>query len=335
MRLAVLCSAHGFGHVTRQLALAGHFQAAGVEVVFFSAAPRSILDESLPGVSLRPVAIDVGIRQRDSLTEDIPGTLRRLSQRCAAPAIDALADSLRGFDRVIVDVAPAGLEAARRAGVPALAVGNFSWPWIYERYRPLRGWADRLRAWQRRHPAISLWPGPGLLEGDFASVTPGGLVGRSAKPHPLPSGAVLVSFGGLGLDALDATLPRIDGVTWVLAPPMAPLDRPDCLCVRGVPYPALVAGAEVVLTKPGYGIFAEAALGRTRLLWVDRGAFPEAPFMTAAMAARGDLAVGAAPQDPLFGGRLRAALSQARGRPRPAAVADGTAALAQALLSSW
>ena len=45
----------------------------------------------------------------------------------------------------------------------------------------------------------------------------------------------------------------------------------------------LVAGAEMVLTKPGYGIFAEAALGRTRLLWVRRGAFPEAPFLADSM----------------------------------------------------
>jgi hypothetical protein len=103
---------------------------------------------------------------------------------------------------------------------------------------------------------------------------------------------VLVSFGGLGLDGLDARLPRIDGVTWLLAAPMPRLDRPDCAFVEGVPYPALVAGADAVLTKPGYGIFAEAALAGTPVVWVPRGAFPEAPFLEAAMRARGDEPAG-------------------------------------------
>lgn len=333
MRIAAVCSAHGFGHLTRQLALAARWQAAGAEVTFFSAAPRAILDESLPGARLRPWTVDVGIRQHDSLTEDLPETLRLLDQRCDDDAIDALAGALRGFDRAVVDVSPAGLEAARRAGVPAVAVGNFSWPWIYDRYPVLAPWADRLRAWQRVHPAVSLWPGPGLDAAHFASVQQAGLIGRRAAPHPLPEGAVLVSFGGFGLDALDAALPRIDGVTWVLAPPMAPLDRPDCLYVEGVSYPAMVAGVDVVLTKPGYGIFAEAALARTRLVWVERGAFPEAPYLTAAMADRGDVAVGAAPGTEGFRERLRGALRTARARPRPAAIPDDTARLAAAVLS--
>ena len=78
MRIAAVCSAHGFGHLTRQLALAARWQAAGAEVTFFSAAPRAILDESLPGARLRPWTVDVGIRQHDSLTEDLPETLRLL-----------------------------------------------------------------------------------------------------------------------------------------------------------------------------------------------------------------------------------------------------------------
>jgi len=335
MRIAIVCSAHGLGHLTRQLALAPHLRAGGAEVVFFTAAPPAILYESLPGASIVPWTADVGIRQHDSLTEDLPETVRLLAERCADSAVDALAAALVGFDRVIADAAPAALEAARRAGVPAVAVGNFSWPWIYDHYPRLQPWAKRLRAWQRPHPAVSLWPGPGLLDSGFARVHRAGLVGRRAEAHPMPAGAVLVSFGGFGLDALDAALPRIDGVTWVLAPPMAPLDRPDCLYLEGVPYPAMVAGVDVVLTKPGYGIFAEAALGQTRLLWVERGAFPEAPHMVVAMRARGDVAVGAAPGTGGFAARLGAALEAARARPRPPAVADDTARLAGWLLSGW
>jgi hypothetical protein len=36
-----------------------------------------------------------------------------------------------------------------------------------------------------------------------------------------------------------------------------------------------------VLTKPGYGIVAETALAGARVVWVDRGPFPEAAALEA------------------------------------------------------
>ena len=95
-----------------------------------------------------------------------------------------------------------------------------------------------------------------------------------------------MSFGGFGLD-LD--LPRLPDVTWVLAPPMARLDRDDCVYVEGVPYPALVAGCDLVLTKPGYGILAEASAAGVPIAWLDRGAFPEAASLVQVLRERGDL----------------------------------------------
>jgi hypothetical protein len=73
---------------------------------------------------------------------------------------------------------------------------------------------------------------------------------------------------------------------------MAPLHREDALFVTGIPYPSLVATVDAVLTKPGYGIYTEAALAGTPLIWLDRGAFPEAPWLEDAMRARGDVKVG-------------------------------------------
>ncbi|MEL6346978.1 MAG: hypothetical protein AAFV53_27945 [Myxococcota bacterium] len=334
MRVAMLCSAHGFGHVTRQLALARHLLDRGGEAVFFTAAPPDVLQLYLPAVTVRSWAIDVGLIQQDGLTQDLPATCDALLARCHDDAIDALATELVGFDLALVDAPPPGMEACRRAGVPTIAVGNFSWPWIYDRLPDpgLHDWARRFRDWQRPHRAISLWPGPGLSDHDFAGVERFGLVGRQATPHPLPPGAILVSFGGFGLRDLDRLLPRIDGIRWVLAPPMPALDRSDCLYVEAVPYPALVAGAEMVLTKPGYGIFAEAALGRTRLLWVDRGAFPEAAFIAQAMTDRGDLPLGPV-HAPDFAARLRDAIDVSRRQGAPAPMADDTARLAGRLFT--
>lgn len=316
-RVALVCSAHGFGHTTRQLALAAALRRLGAEPVLFSAAPRALVDERLPGLELRPWWVDVGIAQRDSVHEDLPRTLALLAERCAEAAVDRLAAALAGFDRVVVDTAPAGLEAARRAGVPALAVGNFDWPWIYRHYPELSALAERLAHWQAAHVGLQITPGPGLS--GFQAVERFGLLGKPSSPMRLASEGrtVLVSFGGFGLDAVDQLLPVMSGVTWVLAPPMLRLHRPDVIYAEGLPFPALVAGADAVLTKPGYSIFAEAALAGTPLVWISRGAFPEAPAIEAAMRERGDVKVGE--------GGVGQALEQVWSRPRAEPVDGGEA----------
>jgi hypothetical protein len=335
VRVGIVCSAHGFGHVARQIAVAEALYARGAQVSFFTAAPAAVVHADLPDVTVVPWAVDVGIVQRDSLNEDVPATVAAVAERCAEARIDALAAALSGFDRVIVDVAPAGLEAARRAGRAPLAVGNFDWAWIYRHYPELRGWAEQFAEWQAPHAALALDPGPGMH--GFASVEHVGLVGRRRDParvaaENLDGRRVLVSFGGFGLDGVDALLPRIAGVTWVLAPPMPRLERPDCAWAPGVSFPALIAGVDAVLTKPGYGIHAESALAGTPVVWLDRGPFPEAPFLEVAMRARGDEKVSSS-SGPASARDVRAAVLAVLSRPRPTPVAsDGAARVADRVL---
>jgi hypothetical protein len=314
--VAIVCSAHGFGHTGRQLALAEALIAGGDAVTMFTAVPPPFCTDDVAGVRVVPWSVDVGIHQRDSRTEDPEATVPLVLARVADAAVDALADAVRRFDVAVVDIAPVALEACRRAGVPALAVGNFDWPWIYDHYAPLRRFVAPWRAWQAPHAAWSLWPGPGLSH--FREVTPAGLLGRRRTPERVSDRAVLVSFGGFGLDGLDALLPRVDGVTWLLTPPMPPLQRPDVRIVSHVHYTALVGGADAVLTKPGYGIFAECARAGTPILWLDRGAFPEAPWLEAAMRARGDVKVGSA--------GIAAALAARWAESRPPPVEEDVAA---------
>ena len=322
VRVAIVCSAHGFGHVTRELVIAEALEREGAAVTVFSAAPAAILG----AVRSEAWTVDVGIAQRDGLTEDPAATVRRLEEVVSEARIDALAERLRGYDGVLVDTAPPALEAARRAGVRAFAVGNFDWARIYRHYPVLRAWADRFAAWQAVHPALELWPGPGLR--GFARVERFGVVGRRAEPvRPAEGRLALVAFGGLGLAELEQRLPRINGWTWVLAPPLPRLERTDTVWVEGVPFPALVAGADVVLTKPGYGILAEATLAGAPLVWLDRGEFPEAPALEAVMHGRGDVKVE---------GSIAGAIAErvARGRPM-ARTSEAARDLARHVRREW
>lgn len=316
MRIALVVSAHGYGHATRCVVLADALAHLGHAITLFSAAPAAILGDRH---AVRPWVVDVGLRQPDSLHEDLPGTLAALEERCAEAAIDALAAELAPFEKVVADIAPAALEAARRSRVPAVAVGNFDWAWIYHHYPPLSTWAARFAAWQAPHPAIALTPGPG--PSGFRTVIPGGLLARSGPAVAVAPTGVLVCFGGFGLDGLDAMLPELPGVSWVLAPPMPRLDRPDVRYVDDVPFPSLVAGAAALLTKPGYGVFAEAIVAGTPIVWVDRGAFPEAPFLEQALRARGDTKVegqsGVLPTREAVAEAVQVRLSRSRPTARP------------------
>ena len=214
MRIAQICTAHGFGHMTRQLAIAEELEAAGHETTFFAPRP-DLIRQSHPSIAVRPRTVDVGISQTDSLKMDISGTRRLLEQRCSEREIDLLAEELRNFEGVIADIPPAGLEASRRAGIPAVAMGNFDWAWIYRSFPELEDWAEKFSQWQRAHPAVFISPGPGLF--GFSQLHTAQFVARSAQKHRLEKGSVLVSFGGFGLNELGELLPEIDGVRWILS----------------------------------------------------------------------------------------------------------------------
>lgn len=311
MRIACfVVTAHGYGHACRQMevmrALLSRDPAA--RVVVLTAAPESVFKDYLGAapalyarVTVVPYRADVGLAQRDGLTLDRDRTRGALEAAWGDPdrAELALADAIgRHHPSIVVgDIPPVAFGAAARLGVPSVAVGNFDWAFIYRAYAErdpaFATWADLAARWQAQATlAIHLEPGPPLS--GFRHVVEGGVVARerlTIVPNVrerlrIPDGdrAVVVSFGGFGLSDPERWIPRIPGVTWILAAPMQDLGREDARFVAedaGVPYLELIAAADAVLTKPGYGIVAEATRQRTRLLYTDRGDFPEYPHLVA------------------------------------------------------
>ena len=99
----------------------------------------------------------------------------------------------------------------------------------------------------------------------------------------------------------------------------------------GLGYPDLVGAADVVVTKPGYGIVTDCIGAGTRLVYTERGDFPEYPVMVAEMP-RYLPAVFASNEDVLEG-RLGPALEAALALPFPALPrTDGAAVTAERLL---
>jgi hypothetical protein len=297
-------SGHGLGHSAREVEILRHLP-SDVPLVVKSAAPEWFWRAEMR----RPFTwvtdeFDVGCIQRDSLQIDIPATLRAW-QRVAAQNADryaAEADYLRRSNaRVVVsDIPSLPLVAAARAGLPALCVANFTWVDIYRRLAEeeptFHAIADGLTG-EYAEATLLLEAGLSLHMPYFRDREAVGLVARPGRERRtdllrhLPESAsgkrlALVYVSGWGLPipyeraeafeewhffSLDAPpyLPN----NWSVVPRDA-LDHPD-----------LVASADLVVSKPGYGLAAECLSLGTPLLFPPRPAFAEYDALAAALTA--------------------------------------------------
>jgi L-arabinokinase len=211
---------------------------------------------------------------------------------------------------------------------------NFSWDWIYrhlgQRYHGLLEAADACARSYSRASLLLQLPFAGDL-GAFPNREPIPLVarrpsvGREEARQRLGLGSephVLLSFGGIGMPGFDpgvvAALSRYTFLTngeWrgsaanVIGVDAARLEA------AGLGYAELVAAADVVVTKPGYGIVTDAIGAGTRMIYTDRGDFPEYPVMVAEMGRY--LACAYVTNDDVRAGRLEPALEAVRAMPQP------------------
>ncbi len=294
---------HGLGHASRSCqvlqALCARHPRIRREVV--TDTPVWFLSANLPpNTPVHQRALDIGVCQGDSLEMNLPVTVAAW-ERLLAAAPDLLAaetaDLLRcGVDLVVTDVAALPCAAAAAAGIPAVILSNFTWDWIYEGFLDEEPGFAAAIAWQREayHQArLGLrLPFPGPLP--VAEMIDLPLVARrSRRPKAEVRQAIgvgageqlaLLSFGGFGLEG--ASLEGLGELTgWVLLAedPLVAINRRLRPLPPGIAYADLVNAADVVVTKPGYGIVAECLAHRTAVLYTPRGNFREQPLLIAGL----------------------------------------------------
>jgi L-arabinokinase len=329
--LAAYVTGHGFGHAVRlgEVLRAVRARAPGLAISLTGAVPAWLVRRDVPGpVEHRPVACDVGLVQRDALRIDEAET----ALRCRAfeadwdARLEREAAFLRasGARAVLADVPALAFAAAARAGVPALGLANFSWDWIYAhlaaRQPSLAASARRaagayataslllelpfagdLSAFPRRVPVGLVARRPRVARGDARR-----RLGLDGRP------AVLVSFGGIGLPGLGAEALERAGAYRFVLPHELEAERLEAL---GLGYPDVVHAADVVVTKPGYGIVSDAIAAGTRLVYTERGDFPEYDVLVAEMPRH--LACVHVSNADLAAGRLEGPLARVLAMPVP------------------
>ncbi|HET9313944.1 MAG TPA: hypothetical protein VFQ51_00080, partial [Vicinamibacteria bacterium] len=298
-------------------------------IVVTTSAP-AFLFEGL-GVTMRTLACDVGLVQRGPLAIDADAT----AAACVAfrerwdDVVGQEARWLResGASLVLGDIPPLAFAAAHDAGLPSVALGNFSWDWIYREMA--RGRDEMIAA---AEAAARAYATAGLLlelpfAGDLRAFPARERIPMIARRASVPRAesrralglpedrpSVLFSFGGFGFGS-----PRPDEVLAPLRRRFHLVDETDVARERlrslGIGYRDVVEAADVVVTKPGYGIVTDAIAAGIRLVYTDRGDFPEYPVMVEEMPRY--LPVAYVSGEDLRAGRLEPALDDVLSRPVP------------------
>jgi L-arabinokinase len=293
-------------------------------------------------VQVQALETDTGVVQIDSLHLDEEQTTRDAGRFFAdfdrrAAIEEALIRGV-GADLVAGDIPPLAFAAAARAGVPSVAIGNFTWDWIYSIYPAFEREAPDVipairRAYATATRALRL-PLHGGFEAMTGCVRDIPFIARRSTRDPADTRrrlgidgdrpVLLPSFGGYGANLPLEAVRRSKRFT-IIEPVKEPPD--------GLLYQDLVAAADVVISKPGYGIVSECVANGTALLYTSRGRFIEYDLFVAEMPRL--LRCRYISQEDLGAGRWTDAIDALLAQPqtRERAAIDGAAVAVRELLS--
>ena len=308
-RIVFYISGHGFGHTSRAIEVIHAVLRArpDARIVVKTSAPRRLFERTLQGrCEVVELQCDAGMVQIDSLNLDASESVRRAVdfQRGLPALAEAEADYLRDTRTHLVlgDIPPLAARAAHLAGIPSVLIGNFTWDWIYGGYRDAaaQAVAHEIRVAHRDTTAALRLPMAGGFQGLESITRDIPFIARQSQrtqdevrralglpPRATGKPLVLMSFGGYGVTGLDtAALANLTDYTIAtsdlsarnnaIGPAHGVLNISEHQVYdTGLRYEDLVRGADVVVTKPGYGIISEAIANGPALLYTSRGDFVE------------------------------------------------------------
>jgi len=297
--LYVAITNHGFGHATRTASVAAAIQQLCPEIllILVTTAPRWLLESYIQGDFIhRQRAFDVGVVQTDSLTMDKAATLEKLrqlrTQRRSLVAGEVNFIRQNRVDLVLADIPPLAAVISKTASIPCWMSSNFGWDFIY-------------RAWGGEFIEIADWISDCFSQCDrlfrlpfhepmsaFKNLTDIGLTGGSPRYNPSELQAqwglntsidktILLTFGGLGLQQIPYdNLQHFPDWQFITFDRSAP-NLPNLLKVNDYKYRPVdfmpLCGR--VVSKPGYGTFAEAMRLGIPIVSILREDFAEAALL--------------------------------------------------------
>lgn len=298
--LLVDISAHGYGHVAQTAPVLNELKRLmpDLRITVRSAAPLPLLQQRIHGdFQHYSVAFDFGMHMANAVDVQVAESDMAYRQFHAdwSRKIAREAQLMRDLrpDLLLANVPYLSLAAAHQAGVRSVGMCCLNWADIYQHYC-VRDVASRdihmqmLDAYNSADCFLKVTPSMPMP--DFASVrsiNPIAQQGQSQRTHIAAQGLlpadekwVLVAMGGMEFRLPMERWPRLPGVHW-LVPQAWGVARSDVTAfdTLGHSFSDVLASCDAVLTKPGYGTFAEAACAGVPVLYVTRRNWPEEPYL--------------------------------------------------------
>ena len=294
LRLLLDITAHGFGHLAQCApVVAALREAEPLELSVRSGLPGQVLRDRLGPIAQHiPADTDFGAVMRDAFAVDDAATLARYRVRHAGlpEEVRALAATLRRLrcEAVLSNVTYVAPMAAAAAGIPCVLFSSLTWHDVLRTCCPeATDLAEEVMAGYRHATSIfRLVPGTGFHGLDSTAVTqPIARVGRRRQDLLNRIGGdtcrpmALLAVGGM-LPGIPPPLVHAPGEFRLVGPAVWQEAGVIPVETLGVPFEDLLASADVVVSKPGYGIVAELGCIGTPAVLVARPGWPEEPDLS-------------------------------------------------------
>ena len=215
-------SGHGFGHASRTIEVINAVLARRPEtrIGVRTSASRWLFELTVKGkIAFSTLECDTGVVQIDALSLDEADTIRRAAAFHSDLVTRAASETrvLReiGAGLIVGDIPPLAFAVSAAAGIHSIAIGNFTWDWIYADYPRVRLAPSLLPAirgaYGRGSMALRLPMSAGFEI--FSNIKDIPFIARHATRTrqevckllrlPADKPIVLMSFGGYGLPGLD------------------------------------------------------------------------------------------------------------------------------------
>jgi hypothetical protein len=257
--------------------------------------------------SVESVSLDVGVVERGPLEIDLPATRRSLADlsRCAEQVIAAEVRHVQDTQPALIaaDIPFLAGHVGRRAGVPCVAIGNFTWDWIYEPFLNSDAEASRLLEFVRSgYREMAMWLR--LPFGHDESAIPGVtdmplVVERGSKTREEIRARIGLSKSDprtvVFLGMRGGVENRVLETAASAAPDFVFLHRLDAFShapsntryvqVDGdLTFVDVMDASDAVVSKLGYGMLAQSIASQTALVFPPRSGFREDELLEAAAA---------------------------------------------------
>ncbi len=293
--IAYFITAHGFGHGVRSCVLINKIP-SNIQISIVTGLPRSFFEREIHrSFDYINWQLDCGCIQKDALRVDKEATFM------AYQAInDAREDFIekgkvffksRGIDLVISDIAPLACRIAYEAGLPSIAVSNFTWADIYADYLTVLPQFKSLVEVMRSDYAcanVYAWLSPGVSTTGFPLIRATGGMAREGKPrrealakrwnlNPKKNWG-LIYLGQYGLEGADWSALATKS-SWefmgLYSLPNSPANYRQIEVEAGESYADWTVSCDLVIAKLGYGVVAESLAYGKPIVFPNRMDFVE------------------------------------------------------------